>query len=336
MRRLTRQAMLSMSAGAMAGLTLAAPARAQSVRTLKIIVFPGGGGSWPIWVAQRQGFLTKEGLAADITGTPNSVYLIQHLLAGDFDLAHTAIDNIIAYVEGAGEVPVENGGSLAAFMGTDNGVLSMIARPEFKTFGDLRGKRIGVDALSTGFVFVMKRLFAMHGVQPNEYQLVPVGGGAVRYKALAAGEIDGTIINSPFELLAEAAGLTNLGSAIGALGHYQGVSCASTRGWAAKNSDALQGYIRAYVKAMDWLYDPANKSDAIALLAENAKMAPAVAAKSYGVFIDQHGYNAKAAIDPAGLQTVLALRDAYGSVHPLGKPEKYLDLSYYQRALAKT
>src|ERR1700761_7975226 len=69
---------------------------------LNLVIFPGGL-SWPVFVAQDKGFFDKEGLAVKITETPGSVFQIKGLLAGDFDIAMTPFDNIVAYQEGQGE-----------------------------------------------------------------------------------------------------------------------------------------------------------------------------------------------------------------------------------------
>src|SRR5215813_4223165 len=62
---------------------------------LKVIVFPGGF-NWPIWVAQEKGFFRESGVAIDVTPTPSSVFQLTNLIDGKFDIAITAIDNLIA------------------------------------------------------------------------------------------------------------------------------------------------------------------------------------------------------------------------------------------------
>lgn len=90
-------------------LTLHAAAQAPAARplhTINIITF-GGGYNIPAWIAQRQGFFAKHGVAVNLTYTPDSVYLMTNLIDGKFDVALTSIDNLIAYQEGQGEAPVK-------------------------------------------------------------------------------------------------------------------------------------------------------------------------------------------------------------------------------------
>src|SRR3954469_13162098 len=130
----------------------AAPGRAaaQALDPVSVIVFPGGF-NWPLWVAQEKGYFAKEGVAVKLTPTPNSVFQLTNLIEGKFDIGVTAIDNVIAYMEGQGEAPVQATPDLFVFMGGDNGFLRLVTVPEVKTYQDLKGKELSVDARTTGY-----------------------------------------------------------------------------------------------------------------------------------------------------------------------------------------
>src|SRR5262249_27628902 len=116
----------------------AVPVALPPLQTVNLIVFPGGF-NWPIWVAREKGFFDRNGIEVKITPTPSSVFQLTNLIDGKFDIAMTAIDNLIAYREGQGEVPKE-GPDLFAFMGGDNGFLRLVTVPEVKSFKELKGK----------------------------------------------------------------------------------------------------------------------------------------------------------------------------------------------------
>lgn len=75
---------------------------ANALRPVSVIVFPGGF-NWPIWIAQDKGYFATGGIEVKLTPTPNSVFQLTNLIDGKFDIAMTAIDNVIAYMEGQGE-----------------------------------------------------------------------------------------------------------------------------------------------------------------------------------------------------------------------------------------
>ena len=112
-----------------------------SMRPVSVIVFPGGF-NWPIWVAQQNGYFAKGGIAVELTPTPNSVFQLTNLIDGKFDIAMTAIDNVIAYMEGQGEGKTERNPDLIVFMGGDNGFLSLAGSADIKSIADLKGRTV--------------------------------------------------------------------------------------------------------------------------------------------------------------------------------------------------
>jgi ABC-type nitrate/sulfonate/bicarbonate transport system substrate-binding protein len=315
----------------------AAPARAET-KPLEVIVFAGGF-NWPIWAADKQGFFAHHQVSVHLTPTPGSEFQLKNLIEGKFDIAHTAIDNVIAYMEGQGEAKVEAKPDLIAFMGGDNGFLRLVTVPDVKSYADLRGKELTVDARTTGYAFVLEKMLQKQSLLPDkDYSLVKAGGVLARFEDLMQQKHAGTLLLSPFEVPAQAKGFNLLGSAIDVFGgHYQGLVGATRRGWARDHRAELVGYIKAYIQGLDWLYDPKNKDAAIALFRANLPNAsPEIAAKSYDILLaPKVGFARKAEIDQAGVKTVLALRSEYGEPKKrLSDPGKYIDLTYYKAARA--
>ena len=184
---------------------------AQSPAKLEVIVFPGGF-NWPIWVAQEKGFFRENGVEVNITPTPGSVFQLVNLIDGKFDIAITAIDNLIAYREGQGEDP-KPGPDLIAVMGCDQGFLKLVSVPEVKSFADLRGRTVSVDARTTGYAFVLFEILDRNGLREPDYKVERAGGVLQRFQALMEKKHDGTLLLSPFEVQAEARGFNTLASA---------------------------------------------------------------------------------------------------------------------------
>jgi len=314
-----------------------APARAETP-TLEVIVFAGGF-NWPIWAAEKEGFFAQNNVAIHLTPTPGSEFQLKNLIEGKFDIGMTAIDNVIAYMEGQGEAATSVKPDLVAVMGGDNGFLRLVTVPSVKSYADLKGKELTVDARTTGYAFVLEKMLQKGGLKESDYGLVKAGGVLARFEDLMQQKHAGTLLLSPFEVPAQAKGFTVLGSAIDAFkGHYQGLVAATRRSWAKQHQAELVGYIRGYVAGLGWLYDARNRDAAIALFRENLPaMSPELAAKSYDILLDaKQGFTRKAAIDMKGVTTVLALRSEYGEPKRiLGDPGKYIDLTWYKKALAK-
>jgi ABC-type nitrate/sulfonate/bicarbonate transport system substrate-binding protein len=245
-----------------------------------------------------------------ILGTPNSVMQMTGLSQGKFDIAMTAVDNIVAYVEGQGEAPIGPQPEFFAFMGSDSGFLSLIGSAQIERIEDFAGKTLSVDALTTGYAFVLYELLRRHGLERSAYGLRRVG---------------------------RPRGLRPLVNATSVLGRYQGNVAAARRSWAKENAESVVAFIRGYKQSIGWLYEPAHRSEALDILVRNvAGMTHDLAEASYAEMLDpQDGFFNDCHIDIRGLDCVLELRSRYAEPkRELRDRLKYCDLTYYQRALA--
>jgi ABC-type nitrate/sulfonate/bicarbonate transport system substrate-binding protein len=300
---------------------------------LRVISFDGG---WnlPVWAAQRQGYFEANGLALQTSYTPSSGVLVSALFNGRADIALALVDNLVAYQEGQGEVKIPDDPDLAVFMGADGGFLSVVAQPSIKSFADLKGKTVSVDAMTTGAAFVLREIVTRNGLTDADVKYERAGGTANRYRDLLAGKHDATLLRTPFEVLARNRGYNVLATAE-SLGAYQGTAGYVRRSWAREHESAMTGFLRAYKAGTDFVYDPANREVVEALLVANIRdMTPALARQSYDLLLAPGGgLTRDLRPDPQGLRTVLALRSKYAIPHKdLGDPAKYVDLTYYDKA----
>jgi ABC-type nitrate/sulfonate/bicarbonate transport system substrate-binding protein len=315
---------------------LLSPASAQTAAPLNVIIFPGGL-SWPIFVAQDKGLFEKHGIAAKVTETPGSVFQIKGLMAGDFDIAMTPFDNVVAYQEDQGEVRFDTPPDLFVFMGGISSTLRLIVRPEIASFEDLKTKALGVDALTTGYSLLLYRLLDQNGLPPGSYRLERLGGTSSRVQAMTEGRVAGTMVSSPQEILPEQNGYKRLGDIQPMLGNYQALSGVARRSWAAAHPDKLMGFIRAYVEAGEWLANPANRNEAAEIYARHIPNSPRpVIDKAWDAMLAKtEGFQPRAKFDPVGASTALSIRTQYGVPQKtLTDWRKYVDESYYERALS--
>jgi ABC-type nitrate/sulfonate/bicarbonate transport system substrate-binding protein len=314
---------------------LTAPVGAQEAREVTVNVFPGGF-NWPSFVGQEKGFFQNNGIRVTLQATPNSVTQMTGLSEGKFDIAITAVDNIVAYVEGQGEAPIGPQPEFFAFMGSDSGFLSLVAGPDIKSFAALKGKTLSVDARTTGYAFVLFEMLSRNGLKEGDYSIEKVGGTAMRWSALREGKQAGTLLSAPYNLLAKEQHFNELAKATSVIGAYQGNVAATRRSWAGQNRSAVVAFIRGYAQAIDWLDDPANRQEAIRILEKNLPdMSPELAERSYGELVKpQEGFYRNAKVNLDGLRTVLALRSRYAQPpKKLNDPMKYYDPSYYDEAM---
>ena len=302
---------------------------------LEVIVFPGGF-NWPLWVAQEKGFFADNKLEVKITPTPNSVFQMQNLAAGKFDIAFSTYDNVVAYMEGQGEAPLPEPPDFFVFMGGQYGAVRLVASPEVQSIADLKGKSLAVDAATTGYAFVLRKLLQQAGLGEADYTLERLGGTGQRAEALMQNKTAATILTSPLEILPESRGYRRLANATEAIGPYQAVSGVTRRSWAKDHRAELVGFIRGYVRALDWLSDAANRTEAVAIYRKNLPQASeASATKGWEVLTQSgEGFQKRAKLDRAAMETVLRLRSEFGRPQKsLADPLRYVDESYYNEAV---
>ena len=315
-----------LQAALLAGIALSAPVTSARAEPFKVVAFAGSS-NWAFWVAQEKGYFKKHGVEPTLTITPGSIAMAKDL---------TAADNMIAYNEGQGETDLGGPPDFVVLFGVDPGMLQIMAAPQIKSLADLKGKTIAVDAMTSGFAFVLFDALNKQGIAVTDAKWDKVGGGAQRLQALLEGKQDATLLNAPLDIAAEAKGFVNLQDASKALGAYQGISGATRRGAAAAKRTEIVAFIRAFKESMDWLTAPANREEAIGLLTKNMRgMERPQAELAYAKLLDPKlGMFRDLRIDPEGMKTVLRLRGAYGTPRKdLKEASAYIDESFLKEAL---
>ena len=302
----------------------ASPQQARSDNSkLTVIVFPGVQ-NLPIFAAQAKGFYVRRGLDVEIKFTPNSDELRNGLAEGRYQIAHSAVDNAFALKDANVDIAVVLGG--------DNSFNHLVVQPEIQSLADVKGKTVAVDAVNTAYAFQLYEMLRQKGLNKGDYEVKPIGGTGSRLEAMTKDKtMVGAMLNPPFSIRAEKAGLKDMGTAAAALGAYQGTSAFVLRSWAGANADTLVKYLEAYIEGLRWSFDAKNRAEAVSLLVERLKLPEDIAALSYDS--TKSDFNRDGAIDMDGMRNVLKLRAQFEGGTP-ATPEKYLDLSYYQKARA--
>ena len=310
------------------------PASAQN-QTIKIVAFAGAS-NWPLWVGQDKGLFAAHRLEVGLDITPNSIEMAKNLHQHRYDIAFSSVDNIVAYNEGQGEAALDGPAHFVALFGVDNGLLHVMAQPEITGFAALKGQRVSVDAMTTGYSFVLREVLKRKDIALTDVEWIKVGGGAQRLEALLKKEQAATLLNTPLDLAAEARGLKRLLSVQDELGAYQGIVAATTRSQLADKQDLFLRFIKAFHQSIAWLADPAHQDEALGILmAHMPTMQRAAAEKAYSVLLDEkNGIYRDMKISRDGMKTVLRLRSAYGlPTKQLDNPELYIDETVLDKAL---
>ncbi len=297
--------------------------------TIKLLQFRAAY-NLPVHAGIEAGIFARHGLTLETAYTPGSLYISQALKEGRCDIGHTGADDIIADIE-------NNGGSdLFIFMGLHGGLFSLVGSPDCTSIDSLLGRSIGVDAKTSGFALVLERMLHARGFARDDYELIEVGGWESRYLALLEGKISATLLTEPFIENARHAGCNLLTRGFEMIPSYQGTCGAASRRWAERQPDRLIRYIRAYVEATQWCFASPNRQACLDILARRNDIHGRAAGFTLDALLDpEHGLYPKAALNLSGVTAALELRAELGYLaRPIPPVEKYVDLAYYNKAVA--
>ncbi|MCX5435671.1 MULTISPECIES: ABC transporter substrate-binding protein [unclassified Streptomyces] len=197
-------------------------------------------------VAEELEFFTEAGVEVETVSIQSSLDQRDRLLSGNVDVGVTAMDNLVVWNAAGGDLRI------VAQVETTTPLL-LTANASVGTVEDLRGRKLGVDALANGFAVVLRHLLVEHGLALQECEFVPVGGVRERFEALRAGSIDATLLGPPLDELALREGHVALLSVADQVRDFPGQGIvAGAR--ALRESEGLVRYLRALEAARVWLH----------------------------------------------------------------------------------
>lgn len=283
---------------------------------------------YPLWLAEKQGFLKDVGLSAEWSQLDTNGS-ISALVGGSLDILSGVTDgSLIAISKGANIKILANYHIITPF--------ELVARPEFNTVQDLRGQKIGASSLRSGSGTIARFMMQQNGVRDTEYELTQVGGNTQRYAALQSGGIGATLLSDPVNFRARLDGFKILQAFAEVMPEYS-LNVWMVRGdWldAPRNQEDLTNFLAAVIKAKDWAARPENKEAVIQIVMDETRSPREVAEQCYDYYVVRYP-NALDFTDlkEAPVQNVVRLMRELEDEAPNLPPEsQWVDRSYAHKA----
>lgn len=182
-----------------------------------------------------------------------------------------------------------------------NWPLTLIARPEFKSVKELRGRTLGVSSYGATPEVAARLIFKHFGIDPEkEIKVLALGSDAARITALKQKVVDVIVISPPadsqleklgFNILARAHEFFNL--------PYLGLGVNTKK--IRERADEVRRVIRAAIKANRYIYE--NRDGAVQVLVEWGKVERDFAFESYDAL--RNLFNLDGSIPEDGLRLVI-------------------------------
>ena len=168
------------------------------------------------------------------------------LLEGRYQVVHATPDNFVAWRD-------RTGAPIVAWVGGSSGPIALVGRRGISSVAELAGRSIAVDAPTSGFVSILRRILRTAGVDPASVHLDPLGATHLRAAALREGRTDASMLTLPWSAAAASEGLPILADSRTAAPRLQGSCGGSLEPWLEANPSEADGYLRAIVAALTWL-----------------------------------------------------------------------------------
>jgi ABC-type nitrate/sulfonate/bicarbonate transport system substrate-binding protein len=217
---------------------------------------------WPQYIATELGWFKQDNIELDFVTAGGGG--AQQLAAGALDICHSGYPDFArAALQGAPVKIIINDLVASPY--------AVFAKPSIKRIADLKGKLISIGGNNDITFIYIKPFLASAGLQTSDVDLIYAKAAGDRFSALAAGGIDATILNHPTYAKAVALGFSNLGDTKPYAPDIPFTVWAANMPWAEKNRAALTAFARNYKRGVRWLYEPANKQQAIDILLKFAR-----------------------------------------------------------------
>jgi NitT/TauT family transport system substrate-binding protein len=249
------------------------PVAAETIRS-GLIGAPNPGG-WPWYVGIEKGLFAAEGINLDLVYVPSSSGLVQQLAAGSLDIVSDvgAVESIRAVERDTPVALVRIVGRVSPY--------EMLAKPDISSIKDLKGKTICIGGLFDINRVYLDRLMKANGLADGEYDITVIGNTAGRFAALKSGAADATMLAPPVNFFAEDAGFRNVGMLLDYTGDLPFSATDVSLAYAAHHKDTLIKVLAALDKSVAWFNDPANRSEAVDILAREMKSPREPVERSY-------------------------------------------------------
>ncbi len=316
---------------AILSMSLAQPAHAQERITLRYGQIANSArsvSSLPLYVGQRKGFFVKEGIDLKVLGLKGVQYQIEELDKGNVDVSYTALPYLINAV-------LKGSDSVAVVGASANNIYTLIAQPQIKSYGDLKGKTIGLSLPVDTITIATRLLIEKHGVAPAEYKVKEVVSTRLRGECLARKECDAVPMGQPDDIVLAKKGYTRLGDSLEVIPVLQFGVVAVRRAWGEANKDAVTRFARASGEAYKYLRDRANRDEIVAIMGQTMDAPAEIARSMLDLYFepDRGVLPKQAEISMPGVRKVIELLGQSGELAaPLPAAEKFVDLQYLKAA----
>jgi NitT/TauT family transport system substrate-binding protein len=255
----------------------------------------------PLPLAQKRGFFQEEGLQAEFIRI-NPAPAVAALVSGELDYYTVIGTGVAGAIRG---VPIK---AVAAYVpGTP---IALIARSEFKSVQELKGKAIGLLSLGTALEAIARLIFKHFGIDPDrEVKFLVTGTIEGRFASMKQGLTAATLGSPPIDFQGKKLGFVVLARAH-ELFSYPISGLVTSVKKITERPDEIKRVIKAGIKANRYISQ--HRDGTLEIMAEWLKINKEMAAATYDSL--SKAFNDDGGLSEKGLRLVVEEAKRAGKV----------------------
>ncbi len=273
----------------------------------------------PLALAEKKGFFREDGLQGEVIRI-NPTVALAALVSGELDYWTVIGNSVAAAIQG---VPLR---VLACYV--PGSPSALIARPEYKSVQELRGKTVGLNTSGGALESTARLIFKHFGLDPDkEIKFLALGTSERRLSAMKQGLTAATMGSPPLDYLGKKMGFVVLARAHELFSYPTSGVVASVKKIKEK-PDEIKRVIKAGIKANRYIRQ--NREGTIESMTEWTKADKEMATAGYESVLKL--FNDDGSVPEKGLILVIEELKKLGKVEREIAPSDVADLSILREA----
>lgn len=228
----------------------------------------------PLWIAEEQNFFAKHGVDADVVYIRTGPIQVAAVATGATQIAYAGAASTLG--------AVGNGTDLRAIASFTNKLTyTLIARPDIKKPEDLRGKRLGVQAIG-GSVWMGAVLGLEHlglDARRDNINILSIGDQTVAVQALESGTIDATPLDGVFSRRLKQKGFSVIAELSETKIPYVSNLIIGARALFQQQPELSENLLKALIESLAFILAPANKPTVVSTIMRRLKITDSTVAE---------------------------------------------------------
>lgn len=221
----------------------------------------------PLWIARERGFFSKYGVQLQAVYMPGAPALFATLATGQIQVANSGGSTALGAVAGGLDLRV-----IGTF--TSRIPFDIVASPSIKDPKDLRGKRLGIQAI--GGTIWMAGLLGLEylGLEPrrDSIQVVAAGEQTLLTQALEKGTVDAVVVDSAFSNTLKARGFSIVVELSKTNIPFVSNGIVARASYLQQQPDAARHIVKGWIEGLAFALSPKMKPAVIATIMRNLKI----------------------------------------------------------------